>query len=155
MLRDMWRMTDHMRQCLACHEWLPLSEFKHRITRGDSRASSRCHKCWLEGRPIDYPALVCPDCGKPFKPLRGFNVKRCPSCRNNQTYLKKREPRVNNNFTAPVEFTKSSVCGKCPSLSLCRREIKRETFVPPCWVSSRHYDPRLFSLANPHGIGCT
>ena len=146
-------MTDTMRQCMSCHEWLPLSEFKHRITRGDSRPSSRCHKCWLEGKPIDYPEMKCQDCGEPFKPHSGGVVKRCPLCRSRKAYMQPKEPRVNNTFAVPVEFTKSSVCGRCPSLALCRREIGRVSFDPPCFVSSRHHDPSLFRIANPHGIG--
>ena len=38
---------------------------------------------------------------------------------------------------------KQSICERCGVLALCRIEIERPTFWPPCTPSSRFYDPAL------------
>jgi hypothetical protein len=38
---------------------------------------------------------------------------------------------------------KQSICERCSCLKMCRIEIERPTFWPPCTPASRFYDPSL------------
>ena len=90
-----------------------------------------------------------PGCNKPCR--TGHGGKWCEAHRKLKQSMASNESNQRRRAIEREEMEvgnrdKQSPCKKCHSYALCKLEINRITFWPPCFACSRFYDPELAAV---------